>query len=123
MTDRAHTPTADRAGWSRTLLVGGAAVMACACVAGSIGMPGPIAGSASVLYLTLTQGALAGIYLLGAFGLGLALVRLLAPRVASPGAAAAGLGLAAMLTITHLMGVLGVLSHRLAAVVPVASCG
>ncbi len=121
MTDPTDTTAArDHAGWSRTLLVGVASVAVCACGAASIGEPGPVPGSASVLYLVLTQGSLAGIYLLGAFGLGLGLVKLLARDVSAPGAAAAGLGLAVMLTITHLLGVTGTLSSRVAAVVPVA---
>ncbi|MEL7482944.1 MAG: hypothetical protein AAFN41_01185 [Planctomycetota bacterium] len=109
-----------RAVWPRTLAIGVAAVLVCACGAASIGQPGPIAGSASVLYLVLTQGMLAGVYLLGAFGLGLAIVRLIPPAIAHKGAAAAGFGLAAMLSITHLLGITGGLSNRLVALVPVA---
>ncbi len=107
-------------GWSRTALVGGGAVVVCACGAASIGQPGPIVGSASVLYMVLTQGVLAGIYLLGSFGLGLAIARSLGGEIARSGTVAAGLGLAAMLTITHLLGVWGLLSNRLVAIVPVA---
>lgn len=110
------------------MLAGAFVVLVCACVAASIGDPGPLYGSASVLYLVLTQGMLAGLYLLGAFGLGLVLVRVLATgenngsatRIVGASAAAAGLGLAAMLTITHLLGVAGGLSNRIVAVVPIA---
>lgn len=116
----ATAPASRQARWSRSTLIGSAAVIVCACGAASIGQPGPVAGSASVLYMLLTQGLLAGVYLLGAFGLGLALVRLAARDIPCPGPMAAGLGLAAMLSITHLLGVAGVLSNRVAAVVPVA---
>lgn len=121
MSDRADIAASpERAVWTRTALVGASAVLLFACGAASIGDPGPIAGSASVLYLVLTQGMLAGVYLLGAFGLGLGLVRLLASGIACPGAAAAGLGLAAMLTITHLLGVFGLLANRMVSLIPVA---
>ncbi|MEM9663121.1 MAG: hypothetical protein AAF937_12520, partial [Planctomycetota bacterium] len=114
--------------WPRSALLGSLAVVVCACLAASIGQPGPVSGSASVLYLLLTQGLLASLYLLGAFGLGLGLIRLLGsagesdshPILESPYAAAAGLGLAAMLTITHALGASGGLSNRIVAVVPVA---
>ncbi|MEO1536033.1 MAG: hypothetical protein AAFS11_10825, partial [Planctomycetota bacterium] len=64
MSDRADiAQPPQRAIWPRTLAIGVAAVLVGACGAASIGQPGPIAGSASVLYLVLTQGMLAGVYL------------------------------------------------------------
>ncbi|MEO1585049.1 MAG: hypothetical protein AAFR96_10840 [Planctomycetota bacterium] len=115
-----HATPAAASGWSRTVAIGAIAVSVCACGAASIGSPGPLAGSASALYLVLTQGAIAAIYLVGAFGLGTGLVSVLARGARSPNAAALGLGLAAMLSLSHLLGVAGLLSFRAAAIAPVA---
>jgi hypothetical protein len=67
-------------------------------------------GPFSALSLLLYAGSIAGAYLLGAFGLGRPLAALLAPRSTNTLWIQLGLGLAAMLWLSHALGVLGLLS-------------
>lgn len=100
-------------------LAGG--VLACTIGAAMIGRePGPVAAAAAVLYVLPTAGAMPALYLIASIGLGLALARAVCPTSRDFFALAVGLGLAAMLTITHLLGISGSLAHRWAAAAPVA---
>jgi hypothetical protein len=98
--------------------MGGA--LACALGAAMIGAePGPLA-AASVLYVLPTAGTAPALYLIASLGLGLTLARAIAPTARDTLALAVGMGLAAMLTITHLLGITGLLAHRWIAAAPVA---
>lgn len=69
-------------------------------------------GPVSVVMLLLSQGGLALAYVLGAFGLGRPVVALLAPSSTSRLWLQLALGLALMLSLSHLLGVLGLLSGQ-----------
>ncbi len=70
----------------------------------------PSLGPLGVVFLLLTTGPIVAAYLLGAFGLGRPLAALLAPRSIQKLWVQLGLGLAAMLWLSHTLGVLGLLS-------------
>lgn len=75
-----------------------------------IGGPhGPIAGLASVVYILFTSGPIAAAYVLGAIGLG-TLFRRLTRHASDAASIECGLGLALMLSLSHGLGVLGLLS-------------
>lgn len=86
-------------------------------LAGMVG--GGLATLASAVFVLISASIAPGLYLLGSIGLGVPMQRLLAPKSTQPWALRAGLGLAAMLTVTQLMGILGVLTIRGVALVPV----
>ena len=112
-------PTRSR--WGRHAAIGLGLTLLAAIAAASIGAgSSPVIGATALLYLLPIAGFAPVLYLAAAFGIGIPLSRWLAPRSQAPFALAMALGLAAMLSITHAMGVLGVLSNRMAAVVPVA---
>jgi hypothetical protein len=76
----------------------------------SIGGPhGPAAGLVSVLYILLTSGPPALAYILGAIGLGM-LFRPWTRHATDAASIECGLGLALMLSLSHGLGVLGLLS-------------
>ncbi|MEM9166655.1 MAG: hypothetical protein AAGB48_06485 [Planctomycetota bacterium] len=111
--------TLDASGLRRPLLLIMAVLLA-ASIAGSIGLgPDAGAGVTAVLYVVLTAGFPAALYLLAAIGIGRPLTRALLPGSPAPWATAAGLGLGAMLLITLVMGQLGMLS-RAGSLVPIA---
>jgi len=93
------------------------AVLVAVVLAGLVG--GGLATLASAIFVLISAAIAPGLYLLGSIGLGVPMQRLLAPKAAMPWSLRAGLGLAAMLTLTQLMGMLGVLTIRGVALVPV----
>ncbi len=80
---------------------------------------GGLATLASVVFVLISSSVAPGLYLIGSLGLGVLLQRSLMARTSFVWSMRAGLGLAAMLTVTHLMGILGVLTFRGVALVPV----
>jgi hypothetical protein len=105
----------------RWLIPACAVALLLACLAGFSAIGGPhnaIDGVSSVLYLTIRAGAPALAYLLAAAGFGRVFARLYR---GSPDAAVlqVGLGLGFMLSLSHLLGVLGLLGGR--AAMPVAA--
>lgn len=80
---------------------------------------GGLGSFAAVLIALISSALLSALYPLAALGFGCWLQRTLAPGLNHPWALRAGLGLAAMLTLTHLMGIAGLLTNRYTALVPV----
>ncbi|MEM8757604.1 MAG: hypothetical protein AAGF47_07460 [Planctomycetota bacterium] len=110
--------------WSvRALALAGGLVFA-AILASLVGTgaegPDAFGNVASVLYLLPVAGLAPTMYLLAAMGLGMAIVHGLAPGTRHPWALAFAAGLAAMLSLTHGLGIAGLLSNRAAALAPVA---
>lgn len=89
-----------------------------AVVASMLG--GSVATLASAVFVLLSGSVAPGLYLLGSLGLGVLVQKAVWPGCQRVWSLRAGLGLGAMLTVTHLMGVLGVLTVRGVALVPVA---
>ena len=81
---------------------------------------GNLATLASAVFVLLGASVAPGLYLLSSLGLGVLVQKAVWPGCQRLWAIRAGLGLSAILTVTHLMGVLGVLTIRGAALVPVA---
>jgi len=77
--------------------------------AANIGDAGGAAAIATALYLVLTASIFPLLYLLGAIGLGIPLQLFIAPGADRIWAIRTGLGLAAMLTLTQLLGMAGLL--------------
>lgn len=74
---------------------------------------------ASVILALFASAFMPALYMLASLGFGSWLQRALTPALERPWALRAGLGLAVMLTVTHLMGVAGLLTSTLAATIPV----
>lgn len=87
-------------------------------IASTVG--GNLATLASVLFVGLAGSVAPGLYLLGSLGLGVLVQKAVWPACERVWAIRAGLGLSAMLTVTHLMGIASVLTVRGVALVPVA---
>lgn len=103
--------------------IAGPALLLCvlALLAGLGDGPGALAGVATVVERLATAGALAGVYLGAAFGLG-GLLLPLVRGAESPWALRCVLGLALMLTLSHLLGWLGLLSGVAGLVVSIGVC-
>lgn len=120
----ADTPEASEARKRRAVAwIAGIGLLLCvlALLAGLGDGPGALAGVATIVERLATAGALAGVYLGAAFGLG----RLLLPLVRGAEdhwPLRCALGLALMLTISHLLGWLGVLSGVAGLVVSIGVC-
>lgn len=105
----ANPPSAS--GLGRLALAAGL-VVAGACATSTIGAGSTAAtGLSSVLYLLPTAGLAPALYLLASLGIGLSVVRWVAPGATHPLWLAAALGLGMMLMLSHAMGVAGLL-HR-----------
>lgn len=111
-----YTPPVNRA------LPALAAALACLGALSALGQPDPIAAAAAVLLAFASSATPAAAYLLAGIGLGLPFRSLLAP---SPSAnpLAAALGVALLLSLSHLLGCLGLLAGglgQLLASIPIA---
>ncbi len=94
---------------SLLLVIAGAAVLAGTIAGVSRGPHTPQAGLVSVIYMLLVAGPPVAAYLLGAFGLG-TLFRRWTRDAKAAATIECGLGLALMLSVSHVLGVLGLLS-------------
>ncbi|HED53337.1 MAG TPA: hypothetical protein ENJ00_03950 [Phycisphaerales bacterium] len=90
-----------------------ASILASASVGRS---PGFAAAALSAIYLLLSASYAPILYLVGALGFGVPLQRAIMPHAERFWAIRTGLGLAAMLTLTHLLGIFGVLDIRAIAI-------
>ncbi|MFN0134242.1 MAG: hypothetical protein ACKVW3_17150 [Phycisphaerales bacterium] len=101
-----------------------AAALTCFLTLAAIGtdQPDVLAGPIAALLALARSGSLAAAYLLGGIGLGLPLIRFLNPS-RHPAAIAASLGIAIILSLSHALGCLGLLSGTLGQIlasIPVA---
>jgi hypothetical protein len=88
--------------------------------ASGLGEAGGTASVVTAVYLVFTASAFPLLYLLGAIGLGIPLQRFIAPGVKRVWAIRMGLGLAAILSLTQLLGMTGLLFARpIAIAVPI----
>ncbi|MFI4872808.1 MAG: hypothetical protein ACIARQ_13415 [Phycisphaerales bacterium JB061] len=100
--------TQDR--WMPVLL--GAGVVVSLVWAAGVGEAGGTASIVTAVYLVLTASVFPLLYLLGAIGLGVPMQLFLAPGIKRVWAVRTGLGLAGLLTLTHLLGMTGLLFAR-----------
>lgn len=124
MTDRADPPAAraDRAGISAQWMpvaLGVGCVISVVWAAG-VGEAGGLASIVSAIYLILTASVYPLTYILGSIGLGVPIQLWLAPNAAHVWAIRTGLGLGAILTITQLLGMSGLLFLQPVAIAPPA---
>lgn len=122
MTDRAEPPaaTADRAGisaqWMPVAL--GVGCLISIVWAAGVGEAGGLPAIVSAIYLILTASVFPLAYILGSIGLGVPIQRWLAPNASHVWAIRTGLGLGAMLTVTQLLGMSGLLFAQPIAIAP-----
>lgn len=122
MTDRADPPAAraDRAGistqWMPVAL--GVGCLISIVWAAGVGEAGGLPAIVSAIYLILTASVFPLAYILGSIGLGVPIQRWLAPNASHVWAIRTGLGFGAMLTITHLLGMSGLLFTQPIAIAP-----
>lgn len=117
LADEQHTDHAAFAARWMPVTLGAGSVLAIVWAA-SVGEAGGVASVVSAIYLILTASVFPLAYILGSIGLGVPIQRWLAPNARHVWAIRTGLGLGAMLTLTQLLGVSGLLFVRLIAMVP-----
>ncbi|GAB5496491.1 MAG: hypothetical protein Phyf2KO_15710 [Phycisphaerales bacterium] len=86
--------------------------------AAGVGKAGGLPSIVSAIYLILTASVFPLTYILGSIGLGVPIQRWLAPNASHIWAIRTGLGLGAMLTVTQLLGVTGLLFLQPIAIAP-----